>query len=367
MTSNEVNATLRRLARTYVTDLVRLPNASQEGAASHALHINDTGVGVLLLAGVHPNETVTPAILLTFAERLCEAIRGGTGITFGPVSYTKDDVKTIISALNILVLPLANPDGADWQEQVTVPWRKNRALNWDSGCREGYDCHGVDINRNFDFLWRCGFNASPDAWSAKYKGPGAGSEPETRNIVWLLDEDDFQISFLLDVHARDRADAGLVLYPWGDAKNQSTDPKQSFTKKPKCEVVSGGKYGEYISLADHAWFKKTAKTVAEACSGYVKYTPQQSYYLYPTTGTVCDYAYSRHIAKASKRPVLPILIESASPFFPTQDEATRAIDEVSAGIFAFLLQCAKDAARGSQAGAGDRARQKKPTRGRARS
>lgn len=345
MTTRETNAELRRLARTYVADLLRLPHASEEGAATYVLRLNDHGPGVLLLAGTHSNETVTPSVLLSFAERLCLAIRDDTDIAFGKKSYTKDDVSTIVGALNILLLPLVNPDGADWQEQTVKLWRRNRALNWDAPCRPEYDCRGVDINRNFNFLWHCGLNASADAWSSKYKGPAPASEPETRNVVWLLDQEELEIGFLLDLHALDRPVNGLVLYPWGDAPNQTSDPKQSFKNKPKCADVSGGKYREYLPIADHTWFKETSKAVAAACSDAVTYTAKQSYELYPTTGTACDYAYSRHIANVSKRPVLPILIECASPFYPSPDQERRVIDEVSAGIFEFLLRCAKDVAR----------------------
>jgi len=341
MTSSEVNAVLRRLARTYVADLLRLPHASEEGVASYALRINDTGPGVLLMSGVHSNETVTSAVLLSFAERLCDAIRYDTDISFGTKTFTKGDVNAIMETLNITVVPLVNPDGADWQEQVVRLWRRNRARNWDAPCQPEYDCRGVDINRNFNFLWHCGFNASPDAWSSKYKGPAAHSEPETRNVVWLLDEDDLEIGFLLDLHALDKTVDGLVLYPWGDAPNQSKNPKQSFKFKPACSVVSGGKYGEYISATDEKWFKDTAKAVAEACTSSVTYTAEQSFYLYPTTGTACDYAYSRSIANGNKRQVLPLLIEAASPFYPDPGTAQRVIDEVSAGIFAYLSQCAK--------------------------
>jgi carboxypeptidase T len=318
MTANEVNAALRRLARTYVVDVFRLPNATYEQAASYVLRINDEGPGVLLVAGQHPNEMVTPAALLAFAERLCQAIRADTGLTFGKTTYTKDAITAVVGALNIVVFPLVNPDGADWQEQLTVPWRRNRALNWGAVCRPGYDCRGVDINRNFPFLWHCGFNASPDAWSSKYKGPAAASEAETQNLMWLLNQDEFAISYLLDLHALDRSDAGFVLHPWGDAPNQTKDPHQTFKSRPKCSVVSGPGYGEYISADDQAWFKNVSKAVAiAASSGGVTYTAKQSYELYPTTGTLCDYAYSRHIVDGNRRRVMPVLIEAASRFFPT--------------------------------------------------
>ena len=49
-----------------------------------------------------------------------------------------------------------------------------------------------------------------------YHGPGAFSEPETRNVAWLLDRYPTTryptTRFLTDVHSFSE----LILYPWGD-------------------------------------------------------------------------------------------------------------------------------------------------------
>ena len=129
----------------------------------------------------------------------------------------------------------------------------------------------------------------------------------------------------------------------GRCADQSSDPDQSFKKKPKCAVVSGGKYGEYIPSGDHTWFKDVGKAMAAAASGGgVSYTAKQSYGLYPTTGTVCDYAYSRLLADAEKRRVMPILMRPHRPSSRRPVRRRASIDDVSAAVFESLLQCARD-------------------------
>ncbi len=75
-------------------------------------------------------------------------------------------------------VPCANPDGVDYCWSTNNSWRKNRRNN-------GNGTFGVDLNRNFPFLWgRCG--ASTRTSSDTYRGPSAGSEPETKCMLALM-------------------------------------------------------------------------------------------------------------------------------------------------------------------------------------
>lgn len=56
-------------------------------------------------------------------------------------------------------------------------WRKNRANQPRNVCR------GVDLNRKYDFFGPSKIGTSSDV----YKGAGGFSEPETRNVRWLID------------------------------------------------------------------------------------------------------------------------------------------------------------------------------------
>ena len=92
------------------------------------------------------------------------------------------------------MFPQANPDGRHHSMTVDPMWRKNRrpAGHGDPHCAVGGgNGPGVDINRNYDFLWDFPTQFSPDAplatstdpCSEVYRGPSAASEPETANVV----------------------------------------------------------------------------------------------------------------------------------------------------------------------------------------
>jgi murein tripeptide amidase MpaA len=81
---------------------------------------------------------------------------------------------------------------------------------------------GVDINRNFDFLWASGVGSSFFPIDDTYKGTSPFSEPETRNMKWLLEQS--RADFFLDIHGY----AGQVDQSWGDALNQTLDSTMSF-------------------------------------------------------------------------------------------------------------------------------------------
>jgi hypothetical protein len=204
-------------------------------------------------------------------------------------------------------------------------WRKNRASN------QGLPCKGVDLNRNYDFLWSSGIGTSGSACTDVFKGSAAFGEPETRNVRHLLDTRP-NIMCLADVHSYSE----LVLYPWGDDDNQSSDPAMNFAN-PAFDGqrgTHGTGYREYIDSADEAWFTTVGGDVRdsiEAVRGR-RYTSQQGILLYPTSATVHDYAYSRHLVQAANRKVMGFTIETGREFQPPWAEAEQIIEEVQAGL-----------------------------------
>ena len=108
-------------------------------------------------------------------------------------------------------------------------WRKNRRKVWPD---LGPACIGVDLNRNFDVLWDFQRHFAPDSdVSASadpcdpqvYVGPEAASEPETRNVVWLLDQHP-ATRWFVDVHSYVPA----IYHTWGFDENQTSDPSMTF-------------------------------------------------------------------------------------------------------------------------------------------
>ena len=86
-----------------------------------------------------------------FVQQLEQAYLAGKGLTFGNKNFSADDIQTIVNTLDIVVFPQANPDGRNYSMTVDPMWRKNRRTQAPNSSHG--DCVGVDINRNYDFLW----------------------------------------------------------------------------------------------------------------------------------------------------------------------------------------------------------------------
>ena len=335
-----IEACVQYLAATYpaICQLIVLPEPSVQGRTSRAIKIAKGGGdrhGVLFLGGVHARELVNPDALLAWCLDLCEAYTTNTGLTYGPKVFEASTVKLLVEALDIIVFPLVNPDGRVFvQSPAGDPWwRKNRNPN------PGQPCKGVDLNRNYDFLWASGIGTSAAACSDVFKGATAFSEPETRNVRSLL-QNHPNIDCMMDVHSYSE----LVLYPWGDDENQSTDPAMNF-QNPAYDGLRGtagdALYKEYIPAADADWLHSTGERVRDAIAavrGRV-YTVEQSIYLYPTTGTAHDYAYSRHIIDVNTHRVFAYTLETAREFQPADAEAQNVISEISSGFTEFCIAC----------------------------
>jgi hypothetical protein len=200
-------------------------------------------------------------------------------------------------------------------------------------------CGGVDLNRNFDFLWSSGIGTSASSCSQTYKGSSAFSEPETRNVRYLLDTFP-NIGYMLDIHSYSE----LILHPWGDDHNQTTDPTMNFMN-PVYDGLRGtggaGSYREYIPGSDLDRFVLLANNMRNAIDderGRI-YTVKQGMDLYPTTGTTEDYAYSRHFVDASKRRVMAYVVETGTQFQPPFAEGYNIIKEVATGLVNFCVNC----------------------------
>jgi murein tripeptide amidase MpaA len=321
---------------------ILLPEHSVEGRVIKALRIAggsgagslpDDRTGVLFVGGIHARELINPETLVEFALRFCTARATNTGLAFGPRSYSATDVQLAADGLSIVILPMANPDG---RNHCLVPggqpmWRKNRALN------PGLPCRGVDLNRNTPFLWASGIGTSAASCDDVFKGPSAFSEPETRNVRWLIDS--FPgLACMVDVHSYSE----LVLYPWGDDNNQTTDPNQNF-QNPAFDGqrgVPGSAYKEYIPATDLLAHQAMGNRIRDGIAAVRgrNYTVEQSIDLYPTTGTWHDYAYARKFVETGRRRILGFTLETARDFQPGDAEKDQVISETQAGLMECLFQ-----------------------------
>jgi carboxypeptidase T len=327
-----------------LAELVTLPHATWEGRACHALCIGRGPTGICVLGGVHAREWGSADIVVAFAERLLRALIGSRGVAIGRRRFTAAQLVRLVEDATIYLCPQVNPDGRHHSFTIDPMWRKNRR----PGGAAGVGCVGVDLNRNFDFLWDFETHFAPDAPIANstqpchpdlYVGPAAHSEPEVRNVVWLLDEHP-EIGFLVDLHSYGE----LIMYSWGDDENQSRRRHMAFSNAAYDgrRGHTGDAYGEYLPPGDRRSLERLARTMQAgiAASRGRAYRVQQSMNLYPTAGTSDDYAYSRHLVDSARTKVLSFTIEWGSednptPFHPPYDEMVNIIAEVTSGLLAF--------------------------------
>jgi carboxypeptidase T len=342
----EVESALIGLATNYpeLTQLITLEYKTYEGRTCRALRIgtgsDGTKTGVLFIGGVHAREWGSCEICINFAADVLEAYTKGTGLVYGGKSFPSKRIKEIVERFHVFVFPLVNPDGRHYsQTTLDTMWRKNRKP-LPSGN------YGVDINRNYDFLWDFPsfFNTlysnvdvytSTEEWADTYHGEAAFSEQETKNVLWMLDTHP-KIRWFMDIHSFGQH----VYYPWSDDENQCDDPAMNF-RNPVYNKYRGeggdNSYREYISPDDFSRISGLAARVRDAIQAVrgTSYTAEQSFYLYPTAGASIDYVFSRHIVDTKNISVDGLMIEWGTSFHPPWEEMKNIILDVTAGLIEF--------------------------------
>ncbi|MFJ8623005.1 M14 family metallopeptidase [Kitasatospora sp. NPDC093550] len=359
ITSVESAVTSLATAHPGLTQLITLPDTTYEGRTSHALRISTPAVApkdcVMMIGGVHAREWGSCEVLIHFAADLLEAFQDGTGLGYGGTTFTADQVESLLRRLDVVVYPLVNPDGRNYSQTVAPMWRKNRNPA-NAGGNPHPACVGVDLNRNYDFLFDFATafdpNANPQVSADPchpmlYCGPSAFSEPETRNVRWLLDQHP-RTRWFVDVHSY----AQDMLYNWGDDDNQSVDPNMNFLNHQydgRRGLPGDLAYAEYIPKGDEDTARLLAEAFCQAVEGVrgVPYKPMTGFHLYPTSGTSDDYVYARHYTDPHRGKVLGFTVEwgndaahSPNPFHPPWAEMERIVLDVDAGLVQFCLSAA---------------------------
>ncbi|KAK3375408.1 hypothetical protein B0H63DRAFT_278596 [Podospora didyma] len=341
----EISSAVNGLVNLAGVTRFTLPYTTFNGASQFAAYVgagSDTSKYHLYLsAGVHARERGGPDNLIYWVSDLLAANKSGSGLTYGKKTYTNAQVKSILAA-GIVFFPLVNPDGVTYDQSSNSLWRKNR--NTKSG--SSGSSVGVDINRNFDFLWNfkkyfvsSASPASTSPSSETFYGTAAASEPETKNHVSIYDKFP-KIRWFMDIHSA----AGDILYSWGDDDNQSTNTAMNFlsaTYDGKRGTTGDTAYKEYIPSVDATAIKQVAAATVAAMKavGGRSYISQQAVGLYPTSGASDDYAFSRFWSKPGVNKVYGYTMEFgySTNFYPTLTEFNQNILDTNAGFMDWAL------------------------------
>src|SRR5215217_1661002 len=347
---DDIEEDLVSLSQTYSTTskIIELPKKSIEGRTIHAIIIgknkeNTSNKSILFTGGVHAREWGGSDICVSFAADILESYSINKGLRYGHQYFNAVQIKKIVDELNLIILADVNPDGRAYSQSDPTHrmWRGNRNLNDSS-------CFGVDLNRNFDFLWDYKKCFSPDAnvhtsndpcdSSQTYCGKYAFSEPETQNIKWLLDKY-HDIGHYIDIHCF----GGSFLHSWGVDQNQSSNPNMNFGNSYYNNVRGkdeDNEYQEYILKNDLQYITSLGTAFHESVknSSGKDYEIKQGFYLYPTSGCSDDYSYSRHILHPSQK-IYGFTLEFGKnvpgDFQPPWNEMEKIIIEVSSGLVGF--------------------------------
>lgn len=193
----EVEEALERIQARYA-DIVHLfvLGFTEEGRPYYAMKISDNVMAeedepaIFFIGEHHAREVMTPEITLDLINWLVR--------NYGVNTFATD----IVNKTEIWVMPNHNPDGSNFVFTADDFWRKNRRNN-------GGGIFGVDNNRNYPFRWGAcnGSSGNPD--DETYRGPFAGSEPETTALTTLALEQ--RPVFAISYHSYGE----LVLYSYG--------------------------------------------------------------------------------------------------------------------------------------------------------
>jgi carboxypeptidase T len=267
-----------------------------------ALRLSNEKFGVMddkpaffLMAEIHARELTTAETALRFAEYLI----GYNGID--------PDITWLLNYYRVYIVAMTNPDGRKIAETGLL-WRKN--VDNDDGCTDPARW-GTDLNRNHSFHW-VGSGSSPNACDETYRGPTAGSEPETQaiqNFILTLFPDqrgpsdtdaapDSATGVFITLHSYAR----VILYPWG----------WSITPSPNAIALStlGRKFGFF--------------------NGYAVCQSSDPLCMYSTNGTSDDWAYGNLGIAAYTFEIGTNFFEYCSSF-----ESTTYPENLAALLYAF--------------------------------
>ncbi|MBU2565481.1 MAG: zinc carboxypeptidase [Candidatus Thermoplasmatota archaeon] len=208
---------------------------------------------VLYMGAHHGNEKPSYEVLIYFINYVTEK--------YYENSNEGSRVRYVVNNRELYIVPMVNPDGVEANK------RKSQEPNYgplgnplpDIGIG---DPVGVDLNRNYDYMWGMVYPAdSANPYSNTYQGESAFCELETQAVRDFVGSHDFVLSLSYHTYSE------LILYPWGYTP-QPTDDDELF------------------------------RGIANGISAINDYEVMQASELYMTSGDACDWLYGEKVSLA---------------------------------------------------------------------
>ena len=217
-----------------------------EGNPIHLLKIYKPGItkkAIFIEGGIHAREWISPAFVLYFINELVN----------NPSRST--EIEDLVEAYDWYIIPVLNPDGYIYTQTNDRLWRKNRRpiLNEKDSTKSkrAHDhqrCYGVDINRNFGYMWNPttskDHGASSISCSLIYGGSHPFSERESTVVKRIVE--DVKIDFIsyLSFHSYGQ----YWMYPWAFTSDYPPDVEDLDTGAQIAREAIGQRYNTNYTI-----------------------------------------------------------------------------------------------------------------------
>lgn len=165
-------------------------------------HRDGSRPGVLVYSQEHAREWATPLVSMEFAERLLAN------------AATDPETAGLLDSVDVFVLPVTNPDGANYSFNDYNFQRKNLDNFCVGAARDPKNRNrwGVDVNRNYTVgsVFDGYVGGSTDCLSTVAAGPAELSEAESSNVISIA-RDHANIKYAMNVHSY----GGYFMWPPG--------------------------------------------------------------------------------------------------------------------------------------------------------
>lgn len=198
------NYYLRVIAQLYpeFTEIEKI-GESVQGRSIYALRVGNGKKEILMDGAIHAREHMTTNVLMEMIDNYTVAYRKGS-------HFAGYNVKSTLNKTRIWFVPMMNPDGVtlvqkglnsmDSKYKSTLKKYNHGSNNFNRWKANG---RGVDLNRNFDGLWK--YLAYTPKSFMNYKGTSAFSEPEAQALKSFVQRHQFKMD--LSYHS-----SGQIVY-----------------------------------------------------------------------------------------------------------------------------------------------------------
>lgn len=211
----ESHQSLKSSYKSYLSNEIFLKKISNDYDFINYYSIGKTynGLEIPVIKITSPNKKNKIPILFNCAHHANELI--STEHCYDIIYQIINDKKLYyLDYVSIWIIPIVNPDGSQ------LFWEKSTS----SGRKNG---RGIDLNRNYPFMWGKGIGSSDNKENEMYRGTHSLSENESKEIVRLVEEQNplFSVSY----HSSGRK--LLIPYTINGINNPSEDYSKLFGKK----------------------------------------------------------------------------------------------------------------------------------------